>query len=292
MVRAMTWAAMAGLGLLTATGAAAQTATDIFVARVVWSDGVPQLGTPANVTERDGYDNQPWFLADGSGFLYSSEREGQTDIFRYDFTTARSVRVTLTPENEYSPSLHDGRLLAVRWPTDMSTGALWWFSADGQPLGEVTGSVPRVGYYAVADERTLALFINDSVQSFVLSDRQTGGYVRIGAGMNGSAPRTIPGERAVSFQQRQEDGDWWLMRLELETRRATPLVAMVGNVPNYAWTPDGGVLAAVGNTLHLWRPGERAWRVVARFEDRALQGITRIAISPAGDRVAFVSARP
>jgi hypothetical protein len=28
------------------------------------------------------------------------------------------------------------------------------------------------------------------------------------------------------------------------------------------------------------------------FSDPALQGITRIAISPAGDRIAFVSARP
>jgi hypothetical protein len=290
----VTRAAVVAAGLWVGlTGAVeAQPSTDIFLASVRWEDGMPRIGTPVNATQRDGYDNQPWFLPDGSGFLYASERGGQTDIYRYELSNATSVQITDTPQNEYSPSLDGERMLVVRWPVDMSTGALWWYSLDGQPLELATGSVPRVGYYAVLDERTLALFVNDSVQSFVLSDRLGSGVTRVGQEMNGSAPRRIPGTRAVSFQQRMEDGVWWLMRLDSDTRQASPLGPMIDNVANYTWTDDGAVLAATGNTIHLWRAGQGEWREVARFDDPALQGITRIAISPAGDRIAFVSARP
>jgi Tol biopolymer transport system component len=276
------------------TGAArAQQATDIFVADVVLKGDVLHIGSPRNVTQRDGYDNQPWFVRDGSGFLYSSERGGQTDIFRYDLQRGESVRITSTPENEYSPSLPlDGsRLMVVRWPADMSTGALWWFTPDGAPIEQARGSVPRVGYYAFANDTLLALFINDSVQSFVIANTRTGEHVRIGERMNGSAPRAIPGAEAVSFQRRGEDGEWWLLRYDVHTRQASPLVRMIGGVPNYTWTPRGTVLAAVGNTIYEWAPGGSEWRAVVVFEDAALQNMSRLAVSPAGDRIAIVAAR-
>jgi hypothetical protein len=271
----------------------AQNTTDIFLADVSMTDGALRIGAPRNVTQRDGYDNQPWFLPDGSAFLYSSERDGQTDIFRYDVARKESVRITNTPENEYSPSLPlDGsRMMVVRWPTDMSTGALWWFTTDGTPLEQATGSVPRVGYYTFADAHTLALFINDSVQSFMISDTRSGRAVRVGQEMMGSAPRSIPGTRAVSFLRRHHDGIWWLSRLDIDDLIITSLTPMLDGVANYAWTPHGTLLAAQRNTIHEWSPRTGAWRTVATFDDPAMQAITRIAITAAGDRIAFVSGR-
>jgi Tol biopolymer transport system component len=62
------------------------------------------VGTPVNVTARPGYDNQPFFLADGRAFLYTSIREdSQADIYRYDLDRKTSVRLTATSESEYSP---------------------------------------------------------------------------------------------------------------------------------------------------------------------------------------------
>lgn len=271
----------------------AQPATDIFIADLSIRDGRPVIGTPVNATNRAGYDNQPWFLPDGTGFLYSSDRGGQIDIMRYDVASRTATRVTNTPENEYSPSLPgDGsRMIVVRWPTDMSTGVLWWFTPDGRPMEVARGSVPRVGYYTFVDEHTLALFINDSIQSFILSDTRTGDTIRVGRDMGGSAPRTIPGSRAVSYLRRGDDGSRWLTRLNVETRESTPLVRMLEGVANYAWTARGTVIAARGPTIYEWTPGGD-WRAIVTFAEPELQDISRIAISPAGDRIAFVSARP
>jgi hypothetical protein len=279
--------------LLWPRGVHAQNTTDIFIADVSVTDGTLRIGAPRNVTQRDGYDNQPWFLPDGSAFLYSSDRDGQTDIFRYELAGGSSVRVTNTPENEYSPSLPlDGsRMMVVRWPTDMSMGALWWFTPEGAPIEQARGSVPRVGYYTFADEHTLALFINDSVQSFMLSDTRSGRAVRMGQDMMGSAPRSIPNSRAVSFLRRHHDGIWWLSSLDIDDLIITSLTPMLEGVANYAWTPHGTLLAAQRNTIHEWSPRTGAWRTVVSFDDPAAQAITRIAITAAGDRIAFVSGR-
>ncbi|HXJ31465.1 MAG TPA: hypothetical protein VNG35_12540, partial [Gemmatimonadales bacterium] len=62
--------------------------TDIWVADLTIRDGRVNVGKPLNVTARPGYDNQPAFLPDGSGFLYTRiGADGQADMWRYDFAT-------------------------------------------------------------------------------------------------------------------------------------------------------------------------------------------------------------
>jgi hypothetical protein len=253
------------------------------------------LGAPRNVTDRAGYDNQPWFLPGGEALLYVSERDGQTEVFRLplaDGKAGTAVRLTRTPQNEFSPTLtaDGGTLLVVRWEADMSTGALWEYEPDGAPRRRSPASVPRVGYYTPAGDG-FAFFVNDSVQSFVLA-HASGGAVRVGDDLGGSPPRTTPDGRAVTFLRRGADDARWLTRLDLEQRVTTPLVAMPEDVVNYAWTPWGTVLAPRRNELLEWAPGTTAWRVVARFDAPALQAISRVAISAAGDRIALVAARP
>src|SRR4028119_2331647 len=82
---------------------------DIFVVGMNVARGKLEFGQPANITARTGYDNQPSFLPDGQSLLYTSQREGeQTDIYRYDFKTGQSTRLTSTAEGEYSPTVMPG----------------------------------------------------------------------------------------------------------------------------------------------------------------------------------------
>jgi len=280
--------------LAAAAPLAAQSAdTDIFLAELHGHGSQLSVGTPVNVTARAGYDNQPWFIPGAAALLYVSERDGQHDVFRYDIERRTSTRVTATPEHEFSPTLSaDGRdLLVVRWAPDMSTGAHWRYSPEGEPIGPMPGGVARVGYYAVVDSTAVAYFINDSLQTFVLLDPRTGESTRLGEGLGGSPPKAIPGERAVSFFRQAADSTWWIHRLDVATRESTPLVRALPGSTQYAWTPDGVLLMASGNRLYAWnRARGEEWREIAAFDDPGLQAITRIAVSPAGDRIAIVSA--
>ena len=56
--------------------------TDILL--VAMHDGQIVPETITNLTDRNGYDNQPFFTPDGQSLLYTSSRDDQTDIYRID----------------------------------------------------------------------------------------------------------------------------------------------------------------------------------------------------------------
>src|SRR3989442_341427 len=64
-----------------------------------------KFGAPKKVTDFAGYNNQPFFMPDGRSLLYTSIRNKQADIYRYDLNTGATTQVTNTPESEYSPTL-------------------------------------------------------------------------------------------------------------------------------------------------------------------------------------------
>jgi len=99
MVRRL--ALVAGLLAFAGIGTLAQApATEIYLAPLTWAGAKVTVGRAVNVTNNPGYDNQPQFLADSSGVLFSSNRDGvQTDIYRYDIALKKVVRVTAPAAN-------------------------------------------------------------------------------------------------------------------------------------------------------------------------------------------------
>jgi hypothetical protein len=137
--------------------------TEIYLLPMKLANGAITLGSPADITNNPGYDNQPFFTADSRSILFTSIRGGgtQTDIYRYDIQTAQTTQVTSTPESEYSPTITPGGALAVvRVEQDeQKTQRLWQFTADGRDPRVVLENVKPVGYHAWADDHTVALFI-------------------------------------------------------------------------------------------------------------------------------------
>ena len=107
--------------------------TDIYLVALNSIGPMLSFGAANNVTDRTGYDNQPSFLPDGSGMLYTSNRGDQTDIYRYDIATGMTHAVTSTsPESEYSATvIPDGNAFSVIRVEADSTQRLWQFNLDG-----------------------------------------------------------------------------------------------------------------------------------------------------------------
>ena len=263
--------------------------TDIYIADLHVASDTIVMGQPRNITNRPGYDNQPWFLRDGSALLYNVDMGGQTDVFRYDLASGTSTRLTDTPVNEFSPTLTaDGReMLIVRWEADMSDGHLWRYSPEGAPLGVHPADVPRVGYYGVLNDHAIFAFVNDSARSFVLADARTGERWPLGTRLGGSPPQRIPGESAVSFVQQDDEGVMWIMRADSAGGAITRMARAVEGSVSYAWTNDGVLLMPGGDAIFALDPEKGGeWREMARFE--GIGTIARLAISAANDKVALV----
>ena len=287
------------LGLMLAAvslvGAQGPPGTDIFLAGVHArgaGDRI-QVDAPVNVTHRTGYDNQPFFTPDGRSFLYTSVTDAQADIWRYDIATARSVHLTkTTPESEYSATpLPDGSGFSVVRVEADSTQRLWRFDWDGGHPALVLAGVKPVGYHAWGNAHTVALFVLGDTATLQVADLRSGTATPVARNI-GRGVQRIPGAGTrISFVQKGPDSTWTVAELDLATRQVRNLVRTLPGVDQYAWTPAGVLLMAKGSKLYQWSPSRGPdWEEIADFTARGLDSITRLAVSPRGDRLALVAA--
>jgi Tol biopolymer transport system component len=279
--------------------------TEIYLAPLTVVAGALTVGPPVNITNHPGYDNQPSFSPDGSAVFFTSDRGTpaavqtlfRTDIYRYDIPSGKVTRVTDTPEGEFSPTVTpDGDHLSVIRVEADSTQRLWRFTLDGRQPELVLAAIKPVGYHAWVDGRTLVLFVLGQPATLQLADTRTGTAEIIARGVGRSIQR-IPGGRTISFVERepaaQQGGapTLWIRELDPGTKRVTPLVGAVAGATegDCAWTPNGMLLMAHGGALYGWRRGDAGWTRVADLDALGLKGVTRLAVSPKGDRVALVT---
>jgi dipeptidyl aminopeptidase/acylaminoacyl peptidase len=269
--------------------------TEVYLAALSASAGRLAIEAPVNVSNSPGYDNQPSFTPDGAAILFTSRRQGeQTDIYRYEIASRQTSRVTETAESEYSPTVTpDGTGISVIRVEADSTQRLWRFTRDGREPRLVLTDVKPVGYHAWIDGSRLALFVLGRPSTLQIADTRTG-KAEVAASSIGRSLHRIPGSRAVSYVQREADAPdspAWIVRLDADSKEKTRLVRPVqgSREHDYAWTPDGRLLMALGSKIYAWTMGGE-WQETADLSAAGIADVSRIAVSPKGDRIAFVAA--
>ncbi|MBL8998553.1 MAG: PD40 domain-containing protein [Gemmatimonadetes bacterium] len=268
---------------------AAQGGTDIWVASFTETGTHIAIGRPVNVTRRAGYDNQPSFTADGRALHFTSIREdAQADIWRVPVTGGAPVRVTDTPESEYSATrTPDGLAISVIRVERDSTQRLWRFPLDGGAPSLVLRALRPVGYHVWVGDHTLGTFVLGAPNALVLVDARTERADTL-ARRIGRALVRIPGRDAFSFVQ---EGDTaWISEVDVRTRTVQRIAPAPPQADYHLWTPAGQLIAASGSRIWL-RVGAR-WDLLADFAELGVRGITRLALSAQGDRLAFVAEDP
>lgn len=252
---------------------------------------------PINLTDRAGYDNQPHVTPDGAAVLYTSYRDGQTDIYRYDLAEGTNTRLTNTSESEYSPTVMPSgeRFSVIRVEAD-GTQRLWSFTMKGTDPQLVLRDIAPVGYHAWADADRLALFVLGQPATLQLARVSTGMADTL-AGNIGRSLLPIPGREAISFVQKNETGAWTIRALDMTQEAVdggdvTVLAPTLPNREDLAWLPDGSLLMADGTTIYYRTPKQSAWEPLATFDTPAIGAITRLAVHPDGTQLIFVADRP
>ncbi len=266
-------------------------AADIFLADLGGSASHLKLENIRNITDREGYDNQPYFLGNDR-LLYTSIDNNQADIYRFDVVSGAREQLTDTPESEYSPTpMPDGRGFSVVRVEADGTQRLWRFPLDGGAPSLLLADVEPVGYHTWLGPDRVALFVlgeKPTLQWTGLREPQpklllTG----IGRGMH-----PMPGENAVTAVRKPEEGDWTIEKLSLAGGESETLIATRPGSEDFVWTAEGAILMGQNSRLYQWRPGvDEGWVLVVDLATKGLSAITRLAISPDQKRLALVSAR-
>lgn len=246
------------------------------------------------LTDNDRYDNQPSFTPDGSALLYVvADEAGQTDIYRYTLATGEAAQVTDTQASEFSPQVKpDGEhIAAVRIEADGETQRLWQFDLEGENAQPNPEDVERVGYYAFANPDQLALVRVDAETnglplSLHLTDLTTGETQELASDV-GVGVQKVPGQDAVSYVQRLEDGTSTIEIFDVTSGETRELVATLPEIDAHTFLPDGSIIAADDNMIYRWREGQE-WTPYLDFSEAEVSGVSRLAVSPDGSQLAFV----
>jgi hypothetical protein len=265
--------------------------TDIWLAELTARAGLWSVAEPRNLTNRDGYDNQPAFEPGGESILFAAARGPmQTDVYRYSLASNQLQRVTFTLASEYSPTplpAGDG-FSAIHETADGQL--LWRYGLDGESAGPILPNVEPVGYHAWGDALRVIMFVlgsGDSPATLQLGNIADGNVTVI-AENPGRSLHPVPGRHAVSFVRKLSRDEWWIEVLDLDTMVFTRIGRTLAGREDYAWTPDGAVIMGDGSTLHQMRAGEE-WRQIADLSGAGVSNITRLAINDSGTHIAIVA---
>ena len=156
--------------------------------------------------------------------------------------------------------------------------------------------VKPVGYHAWIDPRRVALYILGTAgqpSTLQIASIEEGRTQTVATDIGRSLQRMPSG--SISFVQRGTDAggsaNAVLKELDAGSLQTRTLVRPAAGVvdPFVTWMPDGTALMASGSTIYRWRSGDADWAVASRLDGFGLHDVTRLAVSPKGDRIAIVA---
>jgi hypothetical protein len=272
-----------------------QTGSEIIVFDLKLKKGKVTLSNPKNITNHAGYDNQPSFHSDLPFIYYSSfNSEGRSDIRRYDFLRDTTVNITLTNEREYSPTLTpDKQFLSCIIQRDNGAQDLGKYPVEGGEPSSIIDNL-TVGYHLWADNSHLALFIlggegNPNTLHFMRLPTKEDTVLATNIGRSF---QKVAGERAFTFIQKGDSTNA-IMKFNTETSKLSVVGNTIGKGEDIALSQSGHIITSDGTKL-FFRPikkSSKGWTPVEILQgSELLKSVTRIAISPKGDKIAVVVA--
>lgn len=138
----------------------AQPATEVYLLDIKKygnSFSIDPNAKPVNISNNEGYDNQPSFIENLNAVVYVSSRNKKpTDVFLYDLATAKTKQLTNNSQAEYSPKITpDGKFISVVKDVDQN---LTRISLDGLVTEKLYTSKDSIGYYCWLNKSEIAAF--------------------------------------------------------------------------------------------------------------------------------------
>jgi hypothetical protein len=151
-----------------------------------------------------------------------------------------------------------------------------------------------VGYYAWANDSTVAMFVLGRPASLQLGNADAGRADTIARAIGRSLHR-IPSSQRISFVDKSDSTVWWIRSLDPVSRAIEALAPLPPEVEDYVWTPRGELLTSDGKgTIMTWQPNKEQptyaiWRAIGGIDSTVAGKITRLAVSPNGRYIAIVA---
>ena len=273
--------------LLVYQSISSQTNTDLFLVDI--NDGKVAITEPFNISNNEGYDNQPSFY-DDDDILFSSTRNGQTDIALYHIKTSSIDWISNTPgASEYSPTKipNKNSISAIRLDTN-GLQRLYNYEYGGGNNKELVKDL-KVGYHVwYSPEILVATVLVENRMDLVIVNPKNNSSKTIHKNV-GRSLHTIPNTNLVSFVM-QGDERSTLMSLDPITDETKKIIPLTDKSQDICWMNDGTVLTGYGKSILKFNPQtDTNWNELARFTDKNINKISRLAINATNTKLVLVA---
>lgn len=267
----------------------AQANTEVYLFDLSFQNGVPTLSNPKNISNNDGYDNQPSFWDDDT-VIFSSTRENQTDVLKFNITQGSTTSwLTNTPTgSEYSPLKIPGKnaISAIRldldglqrlYEYDLKTG-------DSTPITNL-----KIGYHVWFNDHILvATVLVENRMDLVVIDLDRNSTTTVHKNV-GRSLHKIPDTDLVGFISKGSK-NWAIKSLDPTTGMTTKITDTYQNEEDICWIAENTLITGAGKTLlTLDIASSTDWEPIMTFPQEEINNISRIAVNQGRTRLAFVA---
>lgn len=272
----------------------AQTSTEIYLADITSKNGKTELTNLRNISNNEGYDNQPSFYDDNT-IVFASTRNSQTDIAKYSIDTGEISWLTDTSSgSEYSPLRipESNSVSAVRLDTTGLQRLYKYNTSDGSSTLVLEDA--KIGYHTwFTSEMLVATILVENRMDLIVSKlSDTIKYTTVAKNV-GRALYKIPNSNLVSFISKQEGKNAInsFNPISGDINQISPLPSKTEDV---CWLADGSFLVPESNRIYKLTPMESNEQpvIIDLSEFKEIHNISRMSISPNGKLIALVSEEP
>ena len=266
----------------------AQPNTEVFLFDLNTEKGVFELSNFKNISNNEGYDNQPSFLNNHT-ILYAGTRKGQTDIVKYNTKYDSSIYVNHTEGSEYSPLKIPGEKAtsAIRLEKDGKQALYKYNLRNGE--SELLIEDIIIGYHVWYNEKILvSSVLEDSKLALYSTNLEQKKNYKFHSNI-GRSLHKIPNTDLVSFINKEDDNIWEIHSVNPTTGDTKAIVATLPKAEDMCWLPNGTILMGHENKLYTFTPNKSVdWVEVATLDTYNITNITRVSVSPDGKKLAVV----
>jgi len=247
------------------------------------------LKNPVNISNNEGYDNQPSFWPDSQSVLYARSVDGQTEIARYFVDSKETKIITSTLQgSEYSPTPMPGTssISSVRLDT---TGLQLLYRYNLLGESEVLVEDLKIGYHAWISNEEIVTFVLGEPATMQIINVKTGEAKTVGESI-GRSLHKVPSRDLYSYVDKSSE-PWSIRLMNLATDQSAKVSDVLAGAEDYCWTANEKILMGSGSVIYQMNEIE-GWLPFADLKEKfEIEGnISRLSASPDGKLLAVVVA--
>ncbi|MCP9764773.1 TolB family protein [Lacihabitans soyangensis] len=268
----------------------AQNGSEIYLLKLTKSADGYEARNPLNISNRSGYDNQPGFHPKKSIVYFSSQSNGQTDIWAYNYAAKKLTQVTNTEDSEYSPTVTSDQKYISCIVQRKSNGDqdLVKFSIDNPEKTQIileSQKAGKIGYHAWSQNNELVTFVLGEPNTLQLFENQSKSGIVLGKNI-GRSLHYVKSKKAFSFVEK--DGENWNLKLlKPQNQTVTTFAEALKDSEYYnAWNDAGVLFSSKDKELFFFETKSNTWKNVTLPYGFPSNKISRLAIK--GNLLALV----